>query len=224
MPIDRLFDLDRSVESDRTADVIFNIVLAPFEKIMVAFAPAHHSVVIADGAQGCVEFSRVARYRGSQYGLAKSHAIERVVAHHKLFRPPWSSDQRIALIACAAQRAGNELEPLRDRAFTAGFIDQAADPRFCSGAGRHPGGQNRTASEKVQDVSAAEAQIERHLCILPPFSPSPRQAGQRRIPRPRLRPAGQAIAELRHHACRLENFQMSRSPDRSAGWRWQRNQ
>src|SRR5262249_31991843 len=124
MPINGFFDRDRSVDRDRPADFIFDIVLAPLEEIMVSLAPTHDTVAVPDGAQRRIELSRITRYCSSQDGLAESHAVKCIVARHKLFRPLWSADERGSLIACPAQSYGNEVDFLRDRAFIAGLINQ----------------------------------------------------------------------------------------------------
>ena len=51
VPIDRFFDFDRAVDGNVAADLVLDIVLAPFEKIMIALVPVHDAVAVADGAQ-----------------------------------------------------------------------------------------------------------------------------------------------------------------------------
>ncbi len=112
MPIDRLFDRHRAVHDNGTAGLVLDIVLAPFEEIMIALEPIHVSVPVADFAQGVFERVHVARKRRRQHRLAISNAIEAVVAQHEAFRPVRPADQRVAAIAGAAQRGGNEIDAL----------------------------------------------------------------------------------------------------------------
>ena len=57
MPIDRLVDVDRAVHGDPAAGLVLDVVLAPFEEIMIALEPVHDAVAIADLAQAVLEFA-----------------------------------------------------------------------------------------------------------------------------------------------------------------------
>src|SRR5215475_1088325 len=110
--IDGLFDFDRTIHVDPAADLVLNVVLAPFEEIMIALGPSDDAIVIADRAQDRIELLPICGNGGGKYGFAKRDTIESVVAHHKLFRARWTPDQRISLVARAAQGPGNKVEAL----------------------------------------------------------------------------------------------------------------
>ncbi len=79
---------------------------------MIALAPLDHAIVVADFLEHGLEVAEAAGVGRGQHGFAIGDAIESVVAHHEFLRPARAADQRIAEIACAAQRGGDEIDPL----------------------------------------------------------------------------------------------------------------
>src|SRR5450759_4362567 len=182
--------------------------------------------VVRDDAFDCVTFCETvlaaARARGRQHRFAEGNAIEGVVAHDEFFRPPRPADQRVALVGGAAQRAGNEIDALRDRRQRFSLADQTADARFARFARLarpRAGRQSRAARENSQDMSAAKARIDRHERH-PAVNPAPPPAGRCRIPHPIVRPAGRESGAPRRRADRSGSFQISRSWGRSEESRW----
>ena len=112
VPIDRFLQRDRAVHGDRAAGLVLDVVLAPLEEIMIALAPGHHAVVIADRAQAGLEFTEVVGDRGRQHGFAKGDAIEGVVAHDELFRR--AAVRRSACIpGSVVPRSAREMKSMR---------------------------------------------------------------------------------------------------------------
>jgi len=131
VPINVLLDFNRTRHVNRFAHLVFDVVLTPFEEIVIAFAPADDTVVIADGFQRRVESVVTSGACGRQNGFTKGHAIKPIVANDELLRPLRTTDQRIAKIARASQRPRNEVDFFRDRALGLGLTDEVADPCFC---------------------------------------------------------------------------------------------
>src|SRR5262249_46276225 len=125
--IDCLVYVDRAAQVDPATHIVFDIVLAPFKKIVIAFAPGYGPIVIANIPQDCIELAAIAPNRGSKNGVAKCDAIKRVVAYNEFFRSRRTAYQCVAEVRCATQGARDEVDSLRNRAFPAGLLDKLAD-------------------------------------------------------------------------------------------------
>src|SRR5262245_29447674 len=163
--VDGLFYINLAINAKPAAGPVVDVVLAPFEEIVIAVAPSHRPVVIAYIPQDRIKFRAICGDCGGEHGFAKRNAIECIVANHELFRPLWGTYQGTALIARAAQCTGNKIDSLRYRAFSAGFIDEPANSFFRRGGALCSCGQGR-AADKTQEVPAADRHIERHQAPL----------------------------------------------------------
>src|SRR6185503_5357869 len=159
----------RTRHVNRFAHLVFDVVLTPFEEIVIAFAPADDTVVIADGFQRRVESVVTSGACGRQNGFTKGHAIKPIVANDELLRPLRTTDQRIAKIARASQRPRNEVDFFRDRALGLGLTDEVADPCFCGTRVTYVGFQERAATEKIENIAAIWTLSEGHQVSLPPL-------------------------------------------------------
>jgi hypothetical protein len=92
VPINVLLDFSRARHVNRLAYFVLDIVLTPFEEIVIALAPADDTVVIADGLQRRIEVVATSDAGGCQDGFAECHAVEPVVANDELLRPLRAAD------------------------------------------------------------------------------------------------------------------------------------
>src|SRR6185437_968181 len=162
MPIDGFLNFDRTRNRDSLADLVLDIVLAPLEKIMIPLAPAHDAVVIADPAQYGLKFAGIFGNGRSQHRFAERHAIKPVITRDELFRPARSADQRKSEVTGPAQRCGDKIDPLRNRAFRARFLDKVCNPSFGGPTRPHARRQQPAGGENAQDVAAIEGRAESH--------------------------------------------------------------
>jgi hypothetical protein len=128
--IDRFFNVDCALHANPSASPVVNIVLAPFEEIMIALTPRDDAVVVADIAQNRIELAAIRCDSGCEDNLAKCHTIESVIADNEFFRPIWPANQRISLILDATQHSGDKIDPLRNCALAARLGDQTFDAGF----------------------------------------------------------------------------------------------
>ena len=145
---------------------------------MIALVPVHEALAIADVPQRGFEVARVMRARGRQHGFAEGDAIEGVVAQDEFFRPARPADQRVALVARAAQRGGDEIDALRNRRKGLRRRDQARHARFAGNRGPGAKRQSRAAGDELQKAAAADRCLNHDLIQPWPHVPFiPAQAG-----------------------------------------------